>query len=83
MASEKLGARLFQAREEAGFTFRELAARAGVSAATVNDIEKGHRRPVVDTLERLANALGISPCWLAYGIGTQSGEADAPPRKRG
>ncbi len=69
MRSDTLGHRLQQAREETGLSQRTLAERAGTVHSTVGDIEKGRRYPAVDTLERLARALGVSPCWLAYGMG--------------
>ena len=43
--------------------------RAGVGASTVNVIEKGNKQPRGDTVEKLARALGVSRCWLAYGDG--------------
>ena len=64
-----LGARLFEARNAAGLTLRALAEQAGISHTAVNGIEKGHQIPAADTIEALAQALGVSPCWLAYGIG--------------
>ena len=49
-------------REAAGLTQEELAARAGVSARTVSDIERGLRtRLYADTAERFALALELAP----------------------
>ena len=45
---------------------RDLAQRSGVSSSSVSDTELG-RRPRADTVERLAVALRVDPCWLAYG----------------
>lgn len=59
--------RLFQARERAQLTVRALAEAAKVSTTTIVDTEHGRRVPGADTLERLAVALHIEPCWLAYG----------------
>ena len=67
--SHQLGTRLREARAEAGLTLRGLAEAARVGSSTINDIEKGHHVPAADTVESLAEALGVSPCWLAYGIG--------------
>ena len=67
--AEKLGSRLFEARKTAGLSMRALAGRAGLSHPAINDIEKGHSIPAADTLDLLADALGVSPCWLAYGLG--------------
>ena len=45
-------------REEAGFTQVGLAKASGVARATINKIEQGYRSPTIETLERLADALG-------------------------
>lgn len=56
----ELGRLLRQLREECGFTQEELAARAGVSARTVSDTERGLRRRLYDdTSTRLAAGLGL------------------------
>ncbi len=47
----------------------ELGDRAGVGASTVNVIEKGSKQPRGDTVEKLARALDVPRCWLAYGDG--------------
>lgn len=61
--------RLFWARERAQLTVRALSAMADVSTTTIVDTEHGRRVPGADTLERLAVALHVEPCWLAYGDG--------------
>ena len=37
-------------------------------------LEDGAALPVIDTVERIANALRISPCWLAFGAGSPDSE---------
>ena len=55
-----LGALLRRFRKEAGLTQEALAERALLSVRTVSDIESGaQRRPRADTLEALAEALGL------------------------
>ncbi len=49
----------------------ELAAKSGLSASAINQIEKGRRAPTAETVEGLAKGLGVDPCWLAYGTGVQ------------
>src|SRR5438067_12727449 len=47
-------------RVAAGLTQEELAGRAGLSARAVSDLERGlHRAPHRDTVQRLADALGL------------------------
>ena len=60
VADDALGAVLKKLRATVGLTQEELAERAGVSARTVSDVERGLRivvRP--DTARRLASALGL------------------------
>ena len=60
-AGETIGERLKRLRLERGLSQRELAA-PGVSYAYISRIEAGKTRGVdLDTLDRLAHALGISP----------------------
>jgi predicted nucleotidyltransferase len=53
-----VGRQLAEARQNAGLSQRELAHRAGVPLSTVGRIERGTVSPTVQTLERLAEALG-------------------------
>ena len=69
LACEKLGERLFEARDRAGFTLRELGQRSGVSWSSISAIEKGRQSATVETIERLALALGVRPSWVAFGEG--------------
>ena len=69
LACEKLGERLFDARDRAGLTLRELGQRSGVSWSSISAIEKGRQSATVETIERLAFALGVRPSWLAFGEG--------------
>lgn len=47
-------------REHRGLTARALAGRAGVSAAYLSEIETGAKPGSVDTMAKLARALGVS-----------------------
>jgi len=47
-------------REHIGITQRELAARIGVSQAAIAKLEKPNAKPRRATLEKIAEALGIS-----------------------
>jgi predicted ATPase/transcriptional regulator with XRE-family HTH domain len=62
MPSEEpaLGRFLRRRRAEAGLTQEGLAERAGISARTISDVERGLRTAVYrDTADRLAKALGL------------------------
>lgn len=59
-----LGVRLRQAREDLGYSQAELAERAAVSPGLVGQIERGEVQPSLLTLDNLAAALGVSPCYL-------------------
>lgn len=49
-----------QIREAAGISQRELAERLGVSQSLVARWESPNGRPQVDTLQRIADALGLN-----------------------
>ena len=70
-ASAVIGRRLSIARSKRKMTMAELAGKAGLSPSTINLIEKSRRSPTAETVEGLARALNIDPCWLAYGTGKQ------------
>ena len=53
--------RLREWRERRLMTQRELAVRAGVTAATINRIERAVHRPRLSTIRRLAAALDVDP----------------------
>lgn len=72
--------RLKQARKASQYTAARLATEAGLSDRTaVYGIENGSRIPRIDTVERLANVLGLSPGWLAYGLGEPHETAASDP----
>lgn len=66
---EKIGERLSWARQRAGLSANALAKAAGLTHTTIQDIEQGRRAPVVLSVEKLAAALKVSACWLAFGAG--------------
>lgn len=59
-AQAGFGQDLRKQREACGWSRRELAERAGVSADTVKQIENGSRGPLPTTQAKLAEALKIS-----------------------
>jgi DNA-binding XRE family transcriptional regulator len=58
--AEKLGARLRQLRLEAGLTQAELARRTGIHRPNIARVEAGRHTPSLETLARIANAIGVS-----------------------
>ncbi len=64
-----LPARLRQMRLVKGLTRTKLSQSAGLTNKAVTDIEERRILPRISTIARLAEALGASPGWLAFGIG--------------
>ena len=69
--------RLRTARADRNQTRIELARSAELNPGTIAKIEEGGQTGV-DTLEKLAKALRVSPAWLAFGVGPR----ELPPRRR-
>ena len=61
------GERIRQARKSAGMTQAELAHKLGISAAGIAQWENDLRNPKIETLRKLADALGVTPGYLLYG----------------
>jgi len=58
-ASEPLMERVRETRRAAGLTQAALAARAGVSLATLQNIEAGRANPALATLRKILSSLGL------------------------
>src|SRR5579872_962041 len=63
-----LSNRLKKARKEAGLSDCRLAELAGISHPVIRHIEDEGTLPRVDFIERIAAALTLSPCYIAFGI---------------
>lgn len=50
---------------------RDLAAKSAQPLSTITGIEGGYRMPRIDTLKKIAHALGVPAGWLASGDGIQ------------
>ena len=68
MRCEGVTLRLRQTRTHRGLSVLALATAAGLSHTAVGNVERG-TMPTIATAEALATALGVSPGWLAYGVG--------------
>ncbi len=69
LRSAGCGARLEQLREHRGLSKLALGERAGIAGSALFPIEIGRVSPSVATIEAVAKALDVSPCWLAFGEG--------------
>lgn len=54
----ELGRRLRVARFEKNMTLKEVAARCGMSATHISEVERGKTSPTIGALQRIAGALG-------------------------
>jgi transcriptional regulator with XRE-family HTH domain len=54
----ELGRRLRVARFERNMTLKEVAARCGMSATHISEVERGKTSPTIGALQRIAAALG-------------------------
>lgn len=61
--------RFNQARLHANLTLAELEKKSGCAMSMLSGIATGDRMPRIDSVAKLARALGVSPGWLAYGDG--------------
>ncbi len=66
-AGQIVGRNLVIARDLAGMTQHDLAARSGVSRATIAQLESGGGDPRLSTIADVAEALGVSPIVLLAG----------------
>jgi transcriptional regulator with XRE-family HTH domain len=67
VTSATFSARLKDARESAGMSLQGLADASGTSHSSVRIWLAGRAEPSIGNSAKLAEALGVSPCWLAYG----------------
>ena len=60
----RLGRGVREQREHRGLTQQELAALAGYHRTFISGVELGNRNVTLQTVVRLANALGVDPVAL-------------------
>ncbi len=58
---QEVGERLRLARFKKDMTLKEVAARSGMSATHISEIERGKTSPTIGALQRIAKALGERP----------------------
>ena len=59
-----LGHKLKSLRDEYGLTQAHLANLAGVTAGLIGQIEQGKVQPSLKTLEKVAEVMGVTPCYF-------------------
>jgi transcriptional regulator with XRE-family HTH domain len=72
--AKQFGANLSRLRERAGITQEDLAFRASLHRTEIGLLERGGRIPRIDTLAKLAGALGVEPGALFEGIRWEPGD---------
>jgi transcriptional regulator with XRE-family HTH domain len=60
----RIGARVKQLRRSKRLTQAQLAARAGISAKTVGEVERGEANPTLSLLEDICSALAVEVAML-------------------
>lgn len=72
MDYQTLGRQVRALRLQRGMTQEQLAEAAELSVPYISHIERGRKRASLETLERLAEALGITVAGLLAGAQTQA-----------
>ena len=74
--ARRFGKNLARARRDAGLSQEEAGIRASLHRTEIGLLERGERIPRIDTMLKLAGALGVKiACPLFEGIGWDSGFA--------
>jgi transcriptional regulator with XRE-family HTH domain len=59
-ATQRVAARVAQLRRQRGMTQEALAGKADINRVTLARLERAEHPPNLDTLERIARALGVT-----------------------
>lgn len=83
MVAEQFGANLRRCRRRAGISQEEAAVRASLHRTAIGQLERAERVARIDTLVKLAGALGVGPAELLEGLawepgGTRLGSFELP-----
>ncbi|GAB4015014.1 hypothetical protein GCM10028808_39170 [Spirosoma migulaei] len=57
---QRVGQRIREARKAKGLTQKELADKIGLSVGTVNQYEVGKQNLTIETIQKVADTLGVS-----------------------
>ena len=63
---ERFGEKLEELREGKNMTREQLADQVGLTARHIAALERGERRPTLNTMEKLLRTLGAPTEWLIY-----------------
>ena len=58
--TQRVAARIVELRRKRGMTQETLAAKASIHRVSMVNIERGRKQPTLDTLDRIARALGVT-----------------------
>lgn len=75
--AKQFGDNLARLRRRSGLSQEEVGYRASVHRTEISQLERGLRIPRIDTVVKLAGALGIDPGELCEGIKWESGTVHA------
>ncbi len=64
LTKQELGRRLRHTRFERGLTLKDVAARCGMSATHISEVERGKTSPTIGALQRISKALGEDPSYF-------------------
>jgi transcriptional regulator with XRE-family HTH domain len=67
-AAERFGANLSRFRAAAGLTQEELGHLSSIHRTEIGMLERGQRQPRLETIVKVAGALGVDPGELIEGI---------------
>lgn len=62
--NKSFGKRVAELRKKAGYSQEQFAFKCGVDRTYVGVIERGEKSPTLNTIEKIAKALGISKSLL-------------------
>lgn len=57
--SKKLGQNIKRIREEKGMSQGDISRSLNMDRGYISGVENGHRNPTIETLQKIANALGV------------------------
>lgn len=72
--AERFATNLAGERKRAGFSQEDLSWRADLHRTEISQLERGLRIARIDTLAKLAGALGVEPAQLLDGIAWEPGQ---------